>query len=57
MDNHNHCANSHVRVTRDLANRSPLVVLLESILPWVDYGADGSGTDQQNRHHPDNEHP
>ena len=24
--------------TRDLANRSALAVLFESILPWVDYG-------------------
>lgn len=40
------------RAPRDVANRNPLVVLFESMLPWVDYGGrDGvveEEDDQQN---------
>lgn len=49
-------ANVQVRAPRELANRSPLAVLFESLLPWVDYGSDEAGNDQPNRHHQDNEH-
>ncbi|CAI9117709.1 OLC1v1019167C4 [Oldenlandia corymbosa var. corymbosa] len=31
-----------VRVPRDLTNRNPIVVLLESLLPWADYGEGGA---------------
>ncbi|KAL3506412.1 hypothetical protein ACH5RR_031794 [Cinchona calisaya] len=38
-----------VRAPRDLANRNALAVLLESILPWTDYGQ-GDGENHQNDH-------
>lgn len=51
------------RAPRDVANRNPLVVLFESMLPWVDYGGrDGvveEEDDQQNHNGhrlDDNEH-
>lgn len=46
-ENQNQGANELVRAPRDLANRSPLAVLFESLLPWVDYGANDAGIDDQ----------
>ncbi|XP_019107063.2 uncharacterized protein LOC104904926 [Beta vulgaris subsp. vulgaris] len=56
VENQNVGANVQVRAPRELANRSPLSVLFESLLPWVDYGANEDGNDQPNRHDQDNEH-
>lgn len=41
-----------VRAPRDLSNRNALAVLLESILPWVDYGR---GDGENDRHDEANE--
>lgn len=35
------------RAPRDVANRSALAVLFESMLPWNDYGRRGGGEDGQ----------
>lgn len=47
------------RAPRDIANRSPLAVLFESILPWVDFGdrvEEEAGEDNQpNGHGPDDQ--
>lgn len=43
------------RIPREVLNRNPLVVLLESILPWVDYG-DGHEDNQDLGHDQGNEH-
>lgn len=56
VENQNVGANVQVRAPRELANRSPLSVLFESLLPWVDYGANEDGNDQPNRHDQDDEH-
>ena len=41
-----------VGVPHNLANRNPFVVLLESMLPWIDYGSrDGVGEDDQHNGH------
>ncbi|XP_057499516.1 uncharacterized protein LOC130783765 isoform X2 [Actinidia eriantha] len=41
-----------VGVPHNLANRNPFVVLLESMLPWIDYGSrDGIGEDDQHNGH------
>ncbi|XP_065859965.1 uncharacterized protein [Euphorbia lathyris] len=48
-----------VHAPRDVANRNALAVLLESMLPWVNYGAreDGEVNDNQvNDQNQDNEH-
>ncbi|KAI3914854.1 hypothetical protein MKX01_018023 [Papaver californicum] len=42
-------------VPRDVHNRHPVVVLLESILPWMDYGA-AHGDNQDHGHDQGNEH-
>lgn len=42
-------------VPRDVHNRNPLLVLLESILPWVDYGA-AHDDNQDHGHDQGNEH-
>lgn len=49
----------HVPPPRDVANRNPLAVLLESMLPWVNYGAreDGeAGDNRVNDQNQNNEH-
>ena len=38
------------RAPRDLTNRNALAVLLESMLPWFDYGQ-GDGEHNENDHH------
>ncbi|KAL8196648.1 hypothetical protein R6Q57_024943 [Mikania cordata] len=53
VDNNNNAnqenAGDVVRAPREVANRNPLTVLLESILPWVDYGTrEGDGMPQEN---------
>ncbi|KAD3642017.1 hypothetical protein R6Q59_004639 [Mikania micrantha] len=54
IDNNNNNANQEnagdvVRAPREVANRNPLAVLFESILPWVDYGTrEGDGMPQEN---------
>ncbi|KAL6131198.1 hypothetical protein ACLB2K_069574 [Fragaria x ananassa] len=40
---------------RDVANRNPLAVLFESVLPWVHYGVEIEEENQQNGHGPGNE--
>lgn len=40
---------------RDVANRNALAVLLESMLPWVDYGRREDGEDHDEGHAQDNE--
>lgn len=40
---------------RDVANRNPLAVLFESVLPWVHYGVGIEEENQQNGHGPGNE--
>lgn len=42
---------------RDVANRNPLAVLFESVLPWVHYGEGAfvEEEDQQNGHGPGNQ--
>lgn len=53
MEHQNPGAHEHVRAPpRDLTNRSPLAVLFESLLPWVDYGAGEAPNDEQ----PDGQH-
>ncbi|XP_021750834.1 transcription factor 25-like [Chenopodium quinoa] len=52
VENQDQGANVQVRVPRELADRSPLAVLFESLLPWVDYGAGEADNDQP--HHQDN---
>lgn len=39
---------------RDVSNRNPMMVFLESILPWVHYGTDGDGHQIDGQNH-DNE--
>lgn len=34
------------RDVREVAGRNPAVVFLESLLPWMDYGANGNGHQQ-----------
>lgn len=41
-------------VLRDVANRSPLAVLFESILPWINYGP-GEGEDEHHLPEPADE--
>lgn len=55
MEHQNPGANEQVRAPpRDLTNRSPLAVLFESLLPWVDYGANEVVNDEQpDGHHRD----
>ncbi|KAL8201526.1 hypothetical protein R6Q57_012865 [Mikania cordata] len=53
VDNNNNAnqenAGDVVRAPREVANRNPLTVLFESILPWVDYGTrEGDGMPQEN---------
>lgn len=36
-------------VPRDLSNRNPLAVLLESMLPWIDYGLGNHENDQNDQ--------
>ncbi|KAL2940643.1 Transcription factor 25 [Bienertia sinuspersici] len=55
VENQNQGADVQVRAPRDLANRSPLAVLFESLLPWVDYGDNEAGNHQPNRDHQDND--
>lgn len=52
LDNGEHAMNlaDEVRAPRDLSNRNELVVLFESMLPWIDYGREGD-QDHQNDHH------
>ncbi|KAK9690949.1 hypothetical protein RND81_09G165900 [Saponaria officinalis] len=49
-ENQNQGARGPVRAPRELANRSPLAVLLESILPWVHFETDGPGNHDQPPH-------
>ncbi|KAL9238297.1 hypothetical protein vseg_012735 [Gypsophila vaccaria] len=46
-ENQNQGARGPARAPRELANRSPLAVLLESILPWVHFDTDGAGNHDQ----------
>lgn len=47
------------RAPRDLANRSALAVLFESMLPWVDFGdrveEEAGENDEPNEHAPDHQ--
>ncbi|GAA0159689.1 hypothetical protein LIER_16407 [Lithospermum erythrorhizon] len=51
IENFEQFPNQPIRINapRDPANRNPLAVLFESILPWVDYGR--AGEDFENGHH------
>ena len=42
-------AGGHAPAPRDVANRNPLAVLFESLLPWVNYGADGDDIVDENQ--------
>ncbi|XWS76775.1 hypothetical protein CRYUN_Cryun01aG0206700 [Craigia yunnanensis] len=42
-------AGGHAPAPRDVANRNPLAVLFESLLPWVNYGAAGDGVVDENQ--------
>ncbi|XP_047337682.1 transcription factor 25 [Impatiens glandulifera] len=46
---------NNVPAPRDVTDRNPLAVLLESMLPWVDYGRNGDGEDPMNNHAPNAE--
>ncbi|XP_074313198.1 uncharacterized protein LOC141648435 [Silene latifolia] len=46
-ENQNQGPRGPVQAPRELANRSPLAVLLESILPWVHFETDGPGNHDQ----------
>ncbi|XVE77371.1 hypothetical protein DITRI_Ditri13aG0056900 [Diplodiscus trichospermus] len=48
-------AGGHAVTPRDVANRNPLAVLFESLLPWVNYGAAGDGLVDENEQGQDNE--
>ncbi|KAK8654440.1 hypothetical protein V6N13_128408 [Hibiscus sabdariffa] len=51
-------AGGHVPAVRDVANRNPLAVLFESLLPWVNYGGPEDGIvdeDQVNEQGQDHE--
>ncbi|GMH02831.1 hypothetical protein Nepgr_004670 [Nepenthes gracilis] len=57
MQNQNLGPNRRAPAPRDLANRSPLAVLFESMLPWAHYGSNEAEADNQpNGHHQDNDH-
>ncbi|GAV71411.1 Tcf25 domain-containing protein [Cephalotus follicularis] len=46
----NPLADGHVPAPRNVVNRNPLAVLLESMLPWVNYGSGGDGrADEDNQ--------
>lgn len=55
MHNAIHAGNPHdvgqAPPPRDVANRNPLAVLFESMLPWVNYGdgGDGIAADEDNQ--------
>ncbi|XP_007051358.2 PREDICTED: transcription factor 25 [Theobroma cacao] len=42
-------AGGHAPAARDVANRNPLAVLFESLLPWVNYGDAGDGIVDENQ--------
>ncbi|XVF72896.1 hypothetical protein PTKIN_Ptkin12aG0157500 [Pterospermum kingtungense] len=42
-------AGGHAPAPRDVANRNPLAVLLESLLPWVNYGTAGDDMLDENQ--------
>ncbi|XWS31943.1 hypothetical protein CRYUN_Cryun23aG0118800 [Craigia yunnanensis] len=42
-------AGGHAPAPRDVANRNPLAVLFESLLPWVNYGAAEDGVVDENQ--------
>ncbi|OMO64143.1 Transcription factor 25 [Corchorus capsularis] len=42
-------AGGHAPPPRDVANRNPLAVLFESLLPWVNYGDAGDGVFDENQ--------
>ncbi|EOX95515.1 TCF25/Rqc1 - like 1 [Theobroma cacao] len=42
-------AGGHAPAPRDVANRNPLAVLFESLLPWVNYGDAGDGIVDENQ--------
>ncbi|KAH9622113.1 hypothetical protein KSS87_021469 [Heliosperma pusillum] len=47
VENQNQEPRGPVRAPRELTNRSPLAVLLESILPWVHFETEGAGNHDQ----------